>query len=509
MEEQSGVLVQNEKHANKSVAKVMRITFFIFSAVFLLNVLGIFVVDMTIMTIAYIGGSILLWFPTIIVNIAKVEGVYVKYMLAVCAVIFVTIVTTTLGYHAVLLYIYAIAIGSLYFSKRINVLTTILSVIWISVGQIICYAFEIFPDKNFPTYYKLIIYGIVPRAMVLIAIAAIFTMLCERTAGMLSNLMNAEEQEQMIQDMRLMHEKSQETSRVLMDMVRELSEITESSTKSNEQIVIETGNVLESFSRNTKEITSANERTQDINTRLEELAAMNGQVSGLARKINELSEDNQNKMDSATDSMKQIHVSTNECKEIICRLGEESKEILGIIQVITGISQQTNILALNASIEAARAGERGKGFAVVAEEIQKLAEQTKRAVDDIGNIVTESVHNTDDAVSVMEQSVRLTETGMLSIQEVGDSTAMITVSNEQMTTQIMEMDKTVENIRIHSKEVAASMDQVNVNTQSNYQAIEHVTAATQENSAGAEAIEDMVVRIKTLAMKPEEEHGSQ
>lgn len=57
---------------------------------------------------------------------------------------------------------------------------------------------------------------------------------------------------------------------------------------------------------------------------------------------------------------------------------------------------------------------------MVAEEIQKLAEQTKRAVDDIGNIVTESVHNTDNAVSVMEQSARLTETGMLSIQEVGE-----------------------------------------------------------------------------------------
>ena len=72
-----------------------------------------------------------------------------------------------------------------------------------------------------------------------------------------------------------------------------------------------------------------------------------------------------------------------------------------------------------------------------------------------------------------------------------------------MTRQIMEMDKTVENIRIHSSEVASSMEQVNVNTQSNYKAIEHVTAATQENSAGAKAIEDMVVRIRTLAMEPE------
>ena len=196
MEERGGVLVQNEKHANKSVAKVMRITFLIFSIVFLLNVLGIFVVDMKIMAIAYILGSILLWVPTIIVNIAKSDGVYIKYVLTVCAVIFVTIVTSTLGYHAVLLYIYAIAIGSLYFSKRINVLTTILSVIGVSVGQMICYAFAILQDKNFTTFYKLIVYGILPRAMVLIAIAAIFTMLCERTAGMLSILMNAEERTQ-------------------------------------------------------------------------------------------------------------------------------------------------------------------------------------------------------------------------------------------------------------------------------------------------------------------------
>lgn len=503
MEERGGVLVQNEKQANKSVAKVMRITFLIFSIVLLLNVLGIFVVDMKIMAIAYVLGSILLWVPTIIVNIAKLDGVYVKYVLAVCAVIFVTIVTSTLGYHAVLLFIYAIAIGSLYFSKRINVLTTILSVIGVSVGQIICYAFAILQDKNFTTFYKLIVYGILPRAMVLIAIAAIFTMLCERTAGMLSNLMNAEEQEQMMQNIKAMHKKSQETSRALMDMVQELSEITESSTKSNEQIVRETGNVLESFSSNTKEITSANERTQDINARLEELASINVKVSGLARKVNELSKDNQSNMDHATGSMQQIHMSTNECKKIICRLGEESKEILGITRTISEISQRTNILALNATIEAARAGEHGKGFAVVAVEIQKLAEQTKRAVDDIGRIVTESVKNTDGAVSVMEQSVKLTETGMCSIQKVGDSTSMITLSNEQMTRQIMEMDKTVEDIRIHSSEVASSMEQVNINTKSNYQAIEHVTAATQENSAGAQAIEDMVVRIRTLAMEPE------
>ena len=499
MESKSGVLVQNEKQANKAVSKVMRITFIIFTLVYILNVLGIFIVDMKVMTMAYVLGSIMLWMPTILVNVAKQDGSYVKYALTICAVIFITIVTSTLGYHVVLLYIYAIAIASLYFSKKINVMTMILSVIGVSAGQIICFWFNILPDKNFTTLYKLIVYGIVPRAMVLIAIAAIFTMLCERTTGMLSNLMNAEEQERMIEEMRLMHEKSVETSKTLMGMVKELSHITENSMDSNRQIVEETGNVLDSFSKNSEEITGINERTQDINARLEELTAINRQLSDLANQVNQLSKENQNKMNSATESMEQIHRSTNECKEIVWKLGEESKEILGIIQVITGISQQTNILALNATIEAARAGEHGKGFAVVAEEIQKLAEQTRKAVDNIGTIVTASVEDTGRAVKVMEQSAELTETGMESMSEVGSSTASITSSNEKMTKQIVEMDHTVENIWIQSNEVAKGMQQVNISTQNNYKAIEQVNAATQENSAGVEMIEDMVVRIRKMA----------
>lgn len=501
MEEKSSILIQNEKQANRAVAKVMRITFLIFTLVYLLNVFGIFVIDMGIMTLAYVTGSVLLWIPTLIVCVGKQQKSYVKYVLIICAVAFVTVAASTLGYHAVLLFIYAIAIASLYFSKKLNILTTILSVVGVSVGQWLDFALNTLPDKNFTNLYKLIVYGIMPRSLVLVAIAAIFTMLCERTAGMLSNLLDAEEQERIMNHMKQMQEKSRQTSDELLQMVKELSVITEASMKANGQIAEETGSVLQSFSENTDEITGINERTQDINTRLIALGTMNGQVADLARQINETTKENQEKMDDATDSMEQIHASTSECKDVIWQLGEKSKEILDIIRVITGISNQTNILALNASIEAARAGEHGKGFAVVAGQIQKLAEQTKTAVDDIGKIVTEVVHHTENAVNVMEHSVQLTKTGMESIREVGNSTAVITSSNSRMSDRIMEMDRTVENIKGQSGEVAKGMDQVNSNTQSNYSAIEHVTAATQENSAGVAEIENMVERIKELAYR--------
>ena len=499
MKEKSGVLLQNEKQANRAAAKVMRITFLIFTLVYLLNVFGMFVVDMGIMTLAYVAGSVFLWLPTLIVNVGKQQKGYVKYVLILSAVIFVTICASTLGYHVVILDIYAIAIASLYFSRKLNVITTIATVVGTSFGQWLCFALNVFEDKNFTSPYKLIVYGIVPRAMVLVAIAAIFTMLCERTAGMLSNLLNAEEQEKMMNDMKQMQEKSRQTSDELFHVVKELSVITEASMKANEQIAEETTNIMQNFGENTDEITGMNGRTQDINAQLVTLGNMNGQIAALAREINERTAENQAKMDDATNSMEQIHESTSECKDIIWKLGEESKEILGIINVITGISNQTNILALNASIEAARAGEQGKGFAVVASEIQKLAEQTRGAVEDIGKIVKDTVRHTENAVSVMEQSVKLTEAGMESIREVGSSTAVITSSNRQMSDQIMEMDKTVENIREQSDEVARGMEQVNVNTQGNYSAIEHVTAATQENTAGVEEIERMVERITDLA----------
>lgn len=429
----------------------------------------------------------------------KKQDEYVKYIIIICAVAFVTISASTLGYHVVLLYIYAIAIASLYFSRKLNIFTTILSVIGVSVGQLLDFVLNTLPDKNFTNMYKLVIYGIVPRAIVLIAIAAIFTMLCERTAGMLSNLLNAEEQERIMNHMKQMQEKSKKTSDELLQMVKALSAITEASMKANEKIVDETGSVLRSFSQNTDEITGINGRTQDINAQLIALGEMNSQVAKLAKEINERTKENQKKMDEATEGMEQIHQSTNECKDIIWQLGEESKEILGIIKVITGISNQTNILALNATIEAARAGEHGKGFAVVAEQIQKLAEQTRTAVDDIGRIVKDAVNHTENAVGVMEKSVLLTKDGMERIREVGNSTAVITSSNSCMSDQIMEMDRTVDLIREQSDEVAKGMDQVNSNTQSNYSAIDHVTSATQENSAGVAEIENMVERIKKLA----------
>lgn len=123
-------------------------------------------------------------------------------------------------------------------------------------------------------------------------------------------------------------------------------------------------------------------------------------------------------MTQAMSSVSALSDSVISAGAMIDKLGDESKEIGGIISVIKGVAEQTNLLALNAAIEAARAGEQGRGFAVVADEVRSLASKTQESAGEIENIIEkiiQSVHQTSDKVA---QSVKLAEESDESIEGV-------------------------------------------------------------------------------------------
>lgn len=507
METQNSILRENEKQANKLAAKVMLITFVIFTIVYILNVIGIFVVDGLVMTIAYIGGGTLLLLPTLLVVILKKENSYIKYLNVVCASILVMLLSITLTFHVVALYVYPIAIASLYFSKRLNIVATILTVIGISIGQVAAFYLPTTLDDNFVEFNSMIIFGVIPRALVVIAVATIFTMLCERTAELLSNLMGAEEQKALNEKMQKMQESAAATSEQMVEMVKDLSGITEASLQANQRIEEESENLLTGSVENKVAVESAEERIQDITEELIELNDMNHRTALLTDDIGKTTRENQKRTDDAMISMEEIHASTEECKQIITKLGEESQEIIGIVKTITSISGQTNILALNASIEAARAGEHGKGFSVVAGEIQKLAEETRTAVENIGTIVGAVVKNTEEAVMAMDKNEMSARKGTETIQKVNESSSMITSYNEELVGKIHDIDHTAKVIQEKSEEISESMKQISRNTQQNCDALEHVSADTQENTAGTEQLVQIVGQIKTLSEKLKEVVG--
>ena len=188
MTKENNILTENEKQANRIAALVMATTFLLFTLVYFLNMAGIFEIKPVIMNTVYIVSGLLLLSPIVLICAFGSEKRYIKYLNVTSSILFVVLLSITLTYHVVVIYVYPIAIASLYFSKRLNIFATLYTVLGVSVGQIIAFFMPTVLDDNFSDLHEVIFWGIIPRAIILIAVAIIFTMLCSRTVSLLSKL---------------------------------------------------------------------------------------------------------------------------------------------------------------------------------------------------------------------------------------------------------------------------------------------------------------------------------
>ncbi len=228
-----------------------------------------------------------------------------------------------------------------------------------------------------------------------------------------------------------------------------------------------------------------------MNATVMEVARNAGEASENARTTKEKAVEGQELVGLVVTSIQALEQNSEELKSSMEELGQRTDSIGQVMNVITDIADQTNLLALNAAIEAARAGEAGRGFAVVADEVRKLAEKTMDATKEVGEAITSIQESTRTNISATENAV----------QSIVKSTDLASKSGDALD-EIVQMVETsadqIEGIAAAAEEQSASSEQISRATEEINEISAEAAETTVQSAMAISEVAELASKIKEL-----------
>jgi methyl-accepting chemotaxis protein len=185
----------------------------------------------------------------------------------------------------------------------------------------------------------------------------------------------------------------------------------------------------------------------------------------------------------------------------INRIAASSEKIGGIVDVISDIADQTNLLSLNAAIEAARAGEHGRGFAVVADEVSKLAERSASSTREIAGLIRESVKNVTEGVRTAQGSQKAMEEIREGAQKAQEVTGGLVESMKKQVVAIQQLASALSGINEMSSSISAAAEEQTTNAKQVSKAVENVNELTQTAASAAAQMSAATEQLSSMAQE--------